>query len=90
MPGDCWGLDGHNGPDSTQTRLNWLWVFDSSGDKVFPPLILDGVALPHTGPMYNLEVILDLLLLLEEKVVVVARKAFVQLQFVHQLRSFLD
>lgn len=52
--------------------------------------IFDEVALTHGDLVCNLGAILDSQLLLEEQVTFVIRRAFAQLQLVHQLLPFLD
>lgn len=54
----------------------WLWIFGHSRDKFLPSLVLDGVSLPQTDLLRNLEVLLDFWLLVRKRVATVARKVF--------------
>lgn len=40
-------MDGCNGLWFNPSKVVWLWVPGLSGVKIFPPLILNGVALPQ-------------------------------------------
>lgn len=53
-------------------------------------LVLGGVALPQTDPLYNLGILLDTGFMLNEQVAVMVRRSFAQLCFVYQLCLFLD
>lgn len=55
-----------------------------------PSLVLGGVALPQTDPVYNLGILLDSGHMLCEQVAIMDRRSFVQLCFVYQLCLFLD
>lgn len=70
-------------------RMQWLWVFRHSDDKVLLPLILNRMALSQMDKVHNLGVLLDSRLLLEEKVAAMARRPFAYFQVVHQLHPFL-
>lgn len=47
VPGRCKDMDGCNGLWFNPSKVVWLWVLGLSGVKIFPPLILNGVALPQ-------------------------------------------
>lgn len=51
---------------------------------------LDGVALHLEDQLYNMWILLDFWLLLEQQIQMVAREVFGQLCVVHHLLSFLD
>lgn len=81
---------GNNSVQLNLGKIEWLRVLGLSSSGTMPSLVLNGVALPQTDPVYNLEVLLDLQLLLEEQVAVEARRAIAHFHVVHQLHPFLD
>lgn len=50
--------------------------------RLVPALVLDGTAIPHINPVYNLGVVLDSLLLLSEHMAIMARRAFEQVHLI--------
>lgn len=60
-------------------KTEWLWVLGITGSRTMPSLVLDRIALPQTDLVHNLGVLLDFQILLEKKVVVMARRTFAQL-----------
>lgn len=72
-----------NGPWFNPSKTEWLWVLRLAGVRV-----LDGVALPQRDTVCNLGVLLELWILLEEQMVVVAKGAFAHLQAVEAIAPF--
>ncbi|KAF7245648.1 Transcription factor SOX-6 [Varanus komodoensis] len=73
-------------PDKTEVLLvgdSSFWVSDLGP-------ALDGVALPLKDRVHSLGVLLDLELSLEAQVMAVARRAFLQLQLIHQPCPYLE
>lgn len=68
------------GSDSIQAR----GVFSLSESKALLSLVLNRVALPQTDSVPNLRILLELWLLFEEQVAVMARRVFGHLQAVCQ------
>lgn len=84
----CWCLKATEDGMAHNTQ-DWV-ALGPPESRNLSALILDGITLSQTDPVNNLGVLLDSWLLLKEQVVVIVRRAITQLQFVHQLCSFLD
>lgn len=53
----CEDMDGKQQASTGKTY--WLWVLRPSDPRTIISLVLNGVALPQTDPVYNVEVLLD-------------------------------
>lgn len=74
-----WGSRlGTTGFRITLARLS-NWVLGITGSRTMPSLVLDRIALPQTDLVHNVGVLLDLQILLEKKVAVMARRTFAKL-----------